>query len=59
LQSWTGEITAKPEYPDQKVTPVGTCRRGWVPFQVPRKWRPDFVEYNTGDGNILKWPINN
>jgi hypothetical protein len=57
LQGWSGDITAQPVYPDQKSTPVGTCRRGWVPFEIPRNWKPDFVEYNTGAGNILKWPI--
>ncbi len=57
LSSWSGEITTKPIYPEDKVTPVGTCRRGWIPFQIPRKWQPDFVEYNTGEGKILKWPI--
>jgi hypothetical protein len=57
LQGWSGEITAQPVYPDQKSTPAGTCRRGWVPFEIPRNWKPDFVEYNTGAGNILKWPI--
>jgi hypothetical protein len=57
LTSYSGEITALPVYPDQKTTPVGTCRRGWVPFEVPRDWQPDFVEYNPGSGNILKWPI--
>jgi len=57
LQSYSGEITAQPVYPQDKITPVGTCRRGWVPFEVPRNWKPDFVEYNTGTGNVLKWPI--
>jgi hypothetical protein len=28
-----------------------------IPFEVPCTWKPDFVEYNTGQGNILKWPI--
>jgi hypothetical protein len=57
LTSWSGETTSQPTYPEDKVTPAGTCRRGWIPFEVPRTWKPDFVEYNTGQGNILKWPI--
>jgi hypothetical protein len=57
LTSWNGDITTQPTYPEDKITPTGTCRRGWIPFEVPRTWKPDFVEYNTGQGNILKWPI--
>jgi hypothetical protein len=57
LSSWSGEITALPVYPESKITPVGTCRRGWVPFEVPRNWKPDYVEYNSGFGDVLKWPI--
>jgi hypothetical protein len=56
--SYSDDVTVQPPYPDGKTTPVGTCRRGWVPFEVPRNWKPDFVEYNTGEGNILKWPIS-
>jgi hypothetical protein len=57
LSEWSGEITTTPVYPQDKVTPEGTCRRGWVPFQLPRTWRPDSVEYNVETGNILRWPI--
>jgi hypothetical protein len=58
LQSWSGEVTTQPTYPEQKATPEGTCRRGWVPLQVAQNWRPDFVEYNPGSGDILGWPIS-
>jgi hypothetical protein len=57
LTTYSGEITALPVYPNDKITPVGTCRRGWVPFEVPRNYKPDFVEYNSGFGDVLKWPI--
>jgi hypothetical protein len=55
--SYSDDVTVQPPYPDDKITPVGECRRGWVPFEVPRNWKPDHVEYNNGTGNTLKWPI--
>jgi hypothetical protein len=55
--SWSDDVTVQPLYPNEKVTPVGTCRRGWVPFEVPQNWRADFVEYNPGEGKVLTWPI--
>jgi hypothetical protein len=57
--SYSGDETVQPSYPQEKITSVGTCRRGWVAFEVPRNWRPDFVEYNSGFGKVLKWPIKN
>ena len=50
------EMTVQPTYPDFLVTPVGRCRRGWIGFEIPRNWRPDFVEYTAG-GQSLTWPI--
>jgi hypothetical protein len=50
------EMTVQPAYPDFLVTPVGRCRRGWIGFEIPRNWRPDFVEYTAG-GQSLTWPI--
>lgn len=58
LSEWSGDITAQPVYPDQKTTPAGTCRRGWVPFEIPANYKPDFVEYNPQEGTPLKWPIS-
>ena len=56
--SYQDSVRARPLYPsDDKVTPVGTCRRSWVPFEIPRTAKPTFVEYNTGVGNVLKWPF--
>jgi hypothetical protein len=55
--SYSDDLTAKPVYPDGKVTPKGTCRRGWVPFEVAKGAKPTFVEYNTGEGNVLTWPL--
>jgi hypothetical protein len=60
-EAWTSyhdSLLVQPPYPDgDKATPVGTCRRGWIPFEIARDMRPTFIEYNPGDGNILKWPI--
>ena len=55
--SYSDDATVQPLYPLEKITPVGTCRRGWVVFEIPRKAQPDFVEYNSGFGDVLKWPI--
>jgi hypothetical protein len=45
-------------YPEDKATPVGTSRRGWIPFQLPRKAKPTTIEYTPEDANrSLKWPI--
>jgi hypothetical protein len=55
--SWHDSVTVQPLYPDGKATPAGICRRGWVPFELPRNARPSQVEYNTGEGGILTWPI--
>jgi hypothetical protein len=55
--SWSDSVTVLPAYPDGKATPAGVCRRGWVPFEIPRNARPSQVEYNTGEGSILTWPI--
>jgi hypothetical protein len=49
-------MTIQPHYPDFLVTPAGRCRRGWIGFEIPRTWRPDFVEYTAGDQS-LTWPI--
>ena len=57
LTSWSGEITTQPTYPEDKVTPAGTCRRGWIPFEVPRTWKPDFIEYNTGRAIFSSGPF--
>jgi hypothetical protein len=46
----------QPLYPQDKVTPVGTCRKGWIPFAVPNKWKPDYVEYAPEDGR-LTWRL--
>lgn len=43
--SYSTDVLIAPLYPDGKVTPVGTCRKGWIPFEVPAKWRPEFIEY--------------
>jgi hypothetical protein len=50
------DMTVQPIYPDFLVTPVGRCRRGWIGFEIPRNWHPDFVEYTAG-GQSLTWPI--
>jgi hypothetical protein len=45
-------------YPEDKATPVGTSRRGWIPFQLPRKIKPTTIEYTPENSNSsLKWPI--
>jgi hypothetical protein len=45
-------------YPEDKATPVGTSRRGWIPFQLPRNAKPTTIEYTPEDANrSLKWPI--
>jgi hypothetical protein len=49
-------MTIEPAYPDFLVTPPGRCRRGWIGFEIPRTWLPDFVEYAAG-GQSLTWPI--
>jgi hypothetical protein len=54
--SYSPDTLIAPLYPDGKVTPIGTCRKGWIPFEVPTKWKPDFVEYNPGDGQ-LTWRL--
>jgi hypothetical protein len=56
--SWSDSLTVQPLYPDGKATPAGVCRRGWVPFEIARSARPTFIEYNTGEGSILRWPLN-
>jgi hypothetical protein len=56
--SWSDSVTVTPLYPDGKTTPQGTCRRGWVPFELPRGAKPTFVEYNTGEGEPLTWPLS-
>jgi hypothetical protein len=55
--SWSDSVTVQPLYPDGKATPAGVCRRGWVPFEIARNARPTLIEYNTGEGNILTWPL--
>jgi hypothetical protein len=55
--SYPDDSKVQPLYPQDKTTPVGTCRRGWVVFEVTKNAKPTFVEYNTGDGNVLKWPL--
>lgn len=55
--SYSDNLRAQPLFPDGKVTPPGTCRRGWVPFEVARNAKPTFVEYNTGNGDVLTWPL--
>ena len=50
------DMTLQPQYPNFITTPAGRCRRGWIGFEVPRVWRPDFVEYTAG-GQSLSWPI--
>lgn len=53
--SYSTETLVGPLYPNGKETPIGTCRKGWLPFEVPRKWKPDYVEYNPGYNKILTW----
>jgi hypothetical protein len=50
------ETLIQPLYPQDKVTPVGSCRKGWIPFPVPNKWKPDYVEYAPEDGR-LTWRL--
>ena len=54
--TYMDDMTVQPQYPDFLITPAGRCRRGWVGFEIPRNWRPDFVEYTAG-GQSLTWPI--
>jgi hypothetical protein len=49
-------MTLEPQYPNFITTPVGRCRRGWIGFEIPRNWHPEFVEYTAG-GQSLSWPI--
>jgi hypothetical protein len=45
-------------YPEDKATPVGTSRRGWIPFQLPAKVKVTTIEYTPENANrSLKWPI--
>jgi hypothetical protein len=50
------ETLIQPLYPQDKVTPVGSCRKGWIPFPVPNKWKPDYVEY-APEGGRLTWRL--
>jgi hypothetical protein len=54
--SYSPDVLIAPLYPDGKVTPVGTCRKGWIPFEVPAKWWPEFIEYAPEDGR-LTWRL--
>jgi hypothetical protein len=55
---YSDSLLVQPLYPNNdKPTPVGICRRGWIAFDIGRNMRPSFIEYNAGDGNILKWRI--
>jgi hypothetical protein len=55
--SYSPETLVGPLYPDGKETPIGTCRKGWLPFEVPNKWKPHYVEYNPGYNKILTWRL--
>jgi hypothetical protein len=55
--TYSDSATVQPLYPEDKVTPVGTCRRGWLIFEITPAAKPTFVEYNTGSGNVLTWPL--
>lgn len=55
--SYSPETLIGPLYPDGKATPIGTCRKGWLPFEVRTKWKPDYVEYSPEDTNTLTWRL--
>jgi hypothetical protein len=58
FSAYSDQLLVQPLYPQSdKPTPVGTCRRGWIAFDIGSNARPTFIEYNAGDGNILKWRI--
>ena len=51
-------LVVQPLYPqNDRPTPVGTCRRGWIAFDVGHNTRPTVIEYAPGIGNVLKWRI--
>ena len=42
-RTWEAEAGGEEDfelYPEDKATPVGTSRRGWIPFQLPSKAKP-------------------
>jgi hypothetical protein len=54
----TDLLVVQPLYPqNDRPTPVGTCRRGWIAFDIGSTTRPTVIEYAPGIGNVLKWRI--
>jgi len=37
-------VLIQPLYPEGKPLSAGTCRKGWIPFQVQKTWRPETVQ---------------
>jgi hypothetical protein len=56
--SYSGEMP-NPEYPYSRTVKVGRCIRGFIPFPVSSKKRPELVVYApTGGTASLEWKIN-
>jgi len=47
----------QPEYPQDRVVPVGRCVRGWITFGVPAGRHPQFIEYQPQDGGVTDWLV--
>jgi hypothetical protein len=56
--SWSGEMP-RPEYPYDRTVKVGRCIRGFIPFPVSSKKRPELAVYAPTWGTAsLEWKIN-
>ncbi len=47
----------QPEYPQDRLVPVGRCVRGWITFGVPVGHKPQFVEYQPRGGGVTDWLV--
>lgn len=53
--SWSAEWFGVPLYPQGRVVRVGSCVRGWIPFEAPKGGKPVTAIYQPVSGNVLDW----
>jgi hypothetical protein len=56
--SFSPDVLVAPLYPQfDRPTKVGQCRKGFIPFGVPARFKPDRVEYRADVGDTLAWRL--